>query len=481
MAENPWPASLAGYRVHLVGIKGTGMTALAEVLVCRGAAVSGSDGPEKFYTDALLDRLGVPYREAFAAANVGPEVQLVIHSPAYSRDEHVELREARSRGIPILSYPEALGRLSEEADSTGVAGTHGKTTTTALAGTLLDALGLPVTVLAGSEVPGFGGRSTLIRGERYLVAETCEYRRNFLNFRPRRLVITSVEADHLDYYRDLHDVLDAFVSYAGLLPIGGTLIYAADDPGARAVTERIYSGRGDLRLVPYGEGAQGEYRLQEVASREGLTRFRIRGFPGEFVLRVPGRHMAWNAAAAVALAGDLLAVEGRSLAGPALELVRQALAGFQGVRRRSEVIGEAGGVLFLDDYGHHPTEIRTTLEGFRSFYPGRRLVVDFMPHTYSRTRALLPEFASCFAAAHEVILHRIYASAREQAGGGVDGRTLFREVAARHPAVRYFEEPLEAVDALAAELKAGDLFVTMGAGDNWKVGQALYSRLGGSP
>jgi UDP-N-acetylmuramate--alanine ligase len=161
--------------------------------------------------------------------------------------------------------------------------------------------------------------------------------------------------------------------------------------------------------------------------------------------------------------------------------VRQALAGFQGVRRRSEVIGEAGGVLFLDDYGHHPTEIRTTLEGFRSFYPGRRLVVDFMPHTYSRTRALLPEFASCFAAAHEVILHRIYASARERAGGGVDGRTLFREVAARHPAVRYFEEPLEAVDALAAELKAGDLFVTMGAGDNWKVGQALYSRLGGSP
>ena len=191
MLENPWPDTLAGCRVHLVGIKGTGMTALAEILVGRGAVVSGSDGPEKFYTDALLARLGVPYRESFAAANVEAGVQLVIHSPAYSREEHVELREALARGLPVLSYPEALGRLSAAADSSGVAGTHGKTTTTALAGTLAQALELPVTVLVGSEVAGFGGRSTLVRGERYFVAETCEYRRHFLNFHPRRLVLSS--------------------------------------------------------------------------------------------------------------------------------------------------------------------------------------------------------------------------------------------------------------------------------------------------
>jgi UDP-N-acetylmuramate--alanine ligase len=488
MAENPWPASLAGYRVHLVGIKGTGMAALAEILVRRGAAVSGSDGSERFYTDELLARLGVPYREGFAAANVGPDVRLVVHSPAYPREEHVELREALARGIPVLSYPEALGRLSAAADSTGVAGTHGKTTTTALAGTLLDALGLPVTVLVGSEVAGFGGRSTLVRGERYFVAETCEYRRHFLNFRPRRLVVTSVEADHLDYFRDLEDVLEAFVSYVLLLPRGGTLIYASDDPGARAVAERSLGQRPDLRLLPYGEKAPGAFRMDEVRSAEGRTRFRLAGLQGEFSLPLPGRHMAWNAAAALALAAELLAQEGRALGPAELEVARAALAAFRGTRRRSEVVGEAGGVLFLDDYGHHPTEIRATLEGYKSFYSGRRLVVDFMPHTYSRTRALLPEFAECFAPADLVVLHRVYASARETAeaaaGPGaarVDGRTLYREVASRHPAVEYYEEPLEAVDALAGRLAAGDLFVTMGAGDNWKVGRALLARLGGKP
>jgi UDP-N-acetylmuramate--alanine ligase len=482
MAEDSWPASLSGTRVHLVGIKGTGMAALAEILVRRGAVVSGSDGPEKFYTDALLSRLGIAYRESFAAANVTPDVRLVIHSPAYSREEHVELREALARGLPVLSYPQALGRLSAAADSSGVAGTHGKTTTTALAGTLADALRLPATVLVGSEVAGFGGRSTLVRGERYLVAETCEYRRHFLNFRPRRLVVTSVEADHLDYFRDLQDVLEAFLSYVGLLPPEGTLIYAADQAGARAVAERSASLRPDLRLVPYGESAAGPFALSGVRSAQGLTSFRLAGLEGEFHLPLPGRHMAWNAAAALALTGELLAAEGRALAGAELAAAREALAGFRGTRRRSELVGEAGGVLFLDDYGHHPTEILATLEGYKSFY-GRRLVVDFMAHTYSRTRALLPQFAECFAPADLVVLHRIYASARETAAQAgqerVDGRTLHREVAARHPAVLYYEEPSDAVEPLAGMLRPGDLFVTMGAGDNWKMGRALLARLGG--
>jgi UDP-N-acetylmuramate--alanine ligase len=484
MVENPWPASLAGHRVHLVGIKGTGMAALAEILVSRGAVVSGSDVPEKFYTDALLARLGVAYHESFAAANVEKDVRLVIHSPAYSREEHVELRAALARGLPVLSYPEALGRLSAAADSSGIAGTHGKTTTAALAGTLAQALGLPATVLVGSEVAGFGGRATLVRGDRFFIAETCEYRRHFLNFRPRRLVVTSVEADHLDYFRDLQDVLDAFVSYVQLLPPGGALIYAADQEGARAVAERSRSQRADLRLLPYGEQAQGAFRMLEVESALGRTSFRLAGLEGGFSLPLPGRHMAWNAAAALALAGELLAAEGRALGRDELAAARAALEGFRGTRRRSEPVGEAGGVLFLDDYGHHPTEIRATLEGCKSFYSGRRLVVDFMPHTYSRTRALLPQFAECFGAADLVILHRVYASAREAAGeaGGAElGRTLFREVGARHPAVRYYEEPLEAVEAVARELEPGDLFVTMGAGDNWKLGRALLARLGGEP
>jgi UDP-N-acetylmuramate--alanine ligase len=466
--------------MHLVGIKGTGMAALAEILAGRGAVLSGSDGPERFYTDALLQRLGVPYRERFAAENIEPGVRLVIHSAAYDPAEHVELKAARERGIPVLSYPQALGALSAAADSSAVAGTHGKTTTVALAGTLLAALELPVTVLAGSEVAGFGGRCTLIRGERYFVAETCEYRRHFLNFHPRLIVLTGVERDHLDYFQDLEDVLAAFVSFALLLPHRGTLIYCYDDAGALQVVERVCRSRQDLRLLPYGLSAPGPFRLENVTAGAGATRFGLAGLPGEFVLHQPGRHLAADATAALALASELAGREGREPRGADLEPMREALAGFSGSRRRSEVIGEARGVLFVDDYGHHPTEIRATLEGLKSFYPGRRLVVDFMPHTYSRTRALLAEFGLCFGPAEQVILHRIYASAREKEDGEVDGRTLFREVSRHHPAARYFEEPLDCIGPLVGELREGDLFVTMGAGDNWKVGVELLRRLGGA-
>lgn len=479
MNQTPWPASLKGYRIHLVGIKGTGMAALAEILAARGAKLSGSDGPEHFYTDEILRRLGIPYRERFSEENIGPDVRLVIHSAAYSRKDHAELRAAQACGIPVLSYPEALGRLSASCDSSGISGTHGKTSTTALAGALLKALQLPATVLAGSEVTDFANRSTLIQGERYFVAETCEYRRHFLNFHPARIVITGVEADHLDYFRDLEDVLRAFVEYAQRLPRGGTLIYNRDEPGSCEVAGRVQAERSDVRLVPYGAQAEGPFRIQGIRSAAGETRFRLRGFSEEFRLRIPGRHMAWNATAAVALACRLLHEEGREPSTEEVSRMRAALEGFRGCRRRSEVLGEAGGVLFMDDYGHHPTEILTTLEGLKSFYPGRRLLVDFMPHTYSRTKALLEEFGRCFAPANVVILHRIYASAREQGGGDIDGRALFREVAKHRPQVHYFEEPLDCVESLQEMLKPGDLFLTMGAGDNWKAGRELLKRLSG--
>ena len=476
------PPSLRGYRVHLVGIKGTGMTALAEILSSRGADLSGSDRPEKFYTDAILAALGVPVRESFDPANLRPGTRLVVHSAAYSRGENPELAAAARAGIPLLSYPEALGRLSARADSSGISGTHGKTTTTALAGAALRALGLPATVLAGSEVADFGGRSTLVLGERYLVAETCEYRRHFLNFRPRRVVVTNVEADHLDYFRDEADVRAAFVEYAASLPPDGVLIHNADDPGAAAVAAEALRLRPGLRLVPFGESARGDFRLEGVETAAGQTRFRLAGFPGPFVLPLPGRHSAWNGAAAVALALELYRTEGggEGRAGEeALTALREALAGFRGLRRRSEVVGEARGVLFVDDYGHHPTEVKRTLEGLRAFYPARRLVVDFMSHTYSRTRALLDGFAAAFQAADEVILHDIYASAREERDAGVSGEILFREVSRRHPAVRYFADPLEALPWLGEHLREGDLFVTMGAGNNWRVGRELFERFSG--
>ena len=465
--------------MHLVGIKGTGMAALAEILAARGARVTGSDTPETFYTDAVLRRLGIPFREGFAEANLPADAQLVVHSAAYRKDENPELAAAARRGIPTVLYPEALGLLSGTCDASGVSGVHGKSTTTALVGTILKAWAFPATVLVGTEVPAFGGRSTLVQGDRYLVAETCEYRRHFLNFKPERIVITSVEPDHLDYFRDLEDIMSAFEAYGRSLPYQGMVIYCADDPGASAAAARIFKRRDDLSMVPYGRSAAGAFRIVDEEQGEGVSRFRLAGLAGGFALRIPGSHSVLNAAAALALAGSLWQKEHGAAAPADLAGAAAALAAFTGSRRRSEIVGEAGGVLFMDDYAHHPTAVAKTLEGIKAFDPGRRLVVDFMSHTYSRTRALLAGFGGCFGAADLVVLHRIYPSAREADPGTGLSEELCREVSRHHPRVRYFDEPAAAVPWLRGELSRGDVFVTMGAGDNWKIGRELLVALGG--
>ncbi len=473
------PEILAGFRVHLIGIKGTGMAALAEILSARGARVTGSDTPETFYTDAVLRRLGIPFAEGFSEKNLPRDSQLVVYSAAYRAEENPELAAAARRGIPSVLYPEALGLLSGLSDSSGVSGVHGKSTTTAMCGAILKAWGFPATVLVGAEVPAFGGRSTLVQGDRYLVAETCEYRRHFLNFHPERIVITSIEPDHPDYFKDLEDILGAFETYGRTLPFQGAVVYCADDPGASVAAARIFKRRDDLRMVPYGKSAEGDFRLTSVEEGEGRSRFSLAGIPGTFALRIPGEHSVLNAAAALALTCLLWERERGGMKAADYVAAARALECFTGSRRRSEVVGEAGGVLFMDDYAHHPTAIEKTLAGIRRFHPGKRLIVDFMSHTYSRTRALLGEFGRCFGPADMVILHRIYPSAREaDPGTGLD-ESLHREVERNHPRVRYFAEPADALPFLKGELRAGDLFLTMGAGDNWKIGRQLFQAFGG--
>jgi UDP-N-acetylmuramate--alanine ligase len=476
-----WPFRQGG-RVYCVGIKGTGVCALAELLQNRGMRVSGSDGPETFYTDRILRELGIPCHESFQAAHVPPDADLVIHSAAYSFETNPEMAEARRRGIPVLKYSDALGAYSAGFDASGVAGVHGKTTTTAMAGVLIRAAALPAQILAGSAVNGFGGRSTLSLGGRYFVAETCEYRRHFLAFHPRRIVLTSVESDHQDYYPSYESIRDAFLDYLRLLPPGGQLIYCADDPGAVEAAERIRAEDRGVIFVPYGFGAEGAFCIESFTVNDERIRMRLRGFPGEFSIRVPGRHNALNAAAALALTDALVKEEfGTETGGEKLEAIRGALEEFSGSRRRSEIIGEAGGILFMDDYGHHPTAVKSTLEGLRQFYPRRRLVLSFMSHTYSRTASLLDEFAASFGKADVVILHKIYPSAREAYRGGINGRSLFEKTRALHKAVYYQEEPEHALETVKKLLRQGDLFITMGAGDNWKLGRALLDYYRGLP
>ncbi len=474
MSESLLKHGLRGRRVHFTGIKGVGMAALAEIFISRGAAVEGSDTNEKFFTDEILRGLGIPVTEGFASGNLASGTELVVYSAAYDPERHPELLRAAELGIPRLSYPEALGELSTLFDSSGISGVHGKTTTAALAGVLCREASLPVTVLVGSAVPGFGDRATSVGGDRFFVAETCEYKRHFLNFSPTRIVLTSVEMDHPDCFRNLDDIRDAFEAYALRLKPNGVLIYCADDAGAREIAERVRPARPDVAFVPYGMHAEGDFRVLDERISGGTTRFRLAGIEGEFTLHVPGRHTVLNAAAALALVLRIAADAGRAADSSLLASFRRALQDFTGTRRRSEIVGEAGGILFMDDYAHHPTAVAVTLAGLKDYHPDRRLIVDFMPHTYSRTRALLDEFAGSFALADEVVLHKIYASARETNDGSVSGRSLFERVAAVHPSVRYFEEPADALAPLTGSLKKGDLFVTMGAGDNWKLGRDLY-------
>ena len=474
-----------GTRLYFVGIKGTGMCALAELLHKAGVQVSGSDREEVFYTDAILQDLGIPYAASFAAEHLAGPFDGVVYSAAYDPEAHPELIEARKRGIPLWKYPDALGAYSAGFNSSGITGVHGKTTTTAMAGVLARAAGLPAQILAGSGVRGFDGHSTLRLGNVYFIAETCEYRRHFLAFHPRRIVLTSVESDHQDYYPTYESIRDAFLDYIGKLPSGGELIYCADDPGACETAERACQarGKGELILSPYGFSAGGKFRLEECRLDRESQVLRLRGFPQtRFRLRIPGRHSALNCAAALALIDSLVRLEFGEAGWTAerLEGARKALEEFQGSKRRSEVLGEACGILFMDDYGHHPTALRTTLAGLREFYPKRRIVLSFMSHTYTRTAALLEDFAASFGDADTVILHKIYGSAREEYRGGITGETLFQKTKALRSRVYYQEEPEEAAALLESLLRPGDLFITMGAGDNWKLGRLLLERYGGS-
>jgi UDP-N-acetylmuramate--alanine ligase len=472
-----------GQKVYMVGIKGTGMAALAEIFQSRALIVSGSDVKEEFYTDKVLQDLKIPYFRGFSEDQVPSDIDFAVRSAAYDLD-HPEIAVLTARNIPLMLYPEALGILSRDLPAAAVAGVHGKTTTTAICGTLVQALGMTGSVLVGSAVPAFGNRSTLTQGSDFFLAETCEYRRHFLHFSPDRMILTSVEADHLDYFKDEQDVEDAFCEFIESMPEGGTLIYCSDDPGASRTARRMSEKRADLKMISYGFGAKGPGRIRKKTSDiPGENHFVLGELNALFRVRIPGDHVIQDAAAALLLVLDQYHSQSGSQNSVSeqdstfLKALEDGVFNFTGSRRRAEIVGETRGILVMDDYGHHPSAVRKTLEGIRDFYPGRRIVVDFMSHTYSRTAALLDDFAASFGAADEVILHKIYASAREEFSGSITGRDLFNKTCRNHDNVKYYEEPSEALGYLEETLKEGDLFVTMGAGDNWQLGRSLYKKL----
>jgi UDP-N-acetylmuramate--alanine ligase len=450
-------------RIHFVGAGGVGMSGLAEILLlATPLEISGCDLAPSEIT-ARLEKLGAKIAVGHDPAHVA-NADLLVTSSAVG-ESNAEVAAARAKGIPVIRRAEMLGEIMRLKQGIAVAGTHGKTTTTSLTGMVLTEAGFDPTIVVGGQVHILGTNARLGKGD-YLVAEADEYDRSFLALTPVVAVITNVEADHLDTYRDLDDILDTFSTFANRVPFFGSVILCVDDPGARSLLPRIKK-----RVVTYGESAQAQLSASRIRLEAGETRFAVsdaeQGPLGEVRLRLPGRHNVLNALAAIAV--------GRELLVPFASIAR-ALEAFTGVVRRFERKGERGGVLVVDDYAHHPTEIRATLSAARQVYPQRRLVALFQPHLFSRTRDFAGDFGQALAGADVTMVMDVYPS-REQPIAGVTGE-LVADAARRSGAgsVSYLPDKARVVDSLERNLCPGDLLVTLGAGDVVKFGEEYLRR-----
>jgi UDP-N-acetylmuramate--alanine ligase len=460
------PAGSLPQRIHLVGIGGIGLSALAQVLRAWGHDVSGSDLQATPLTAALRAQGIVTYAGHRPTQVAGAE--LVIISSAIP-ESNVEVQAARRAGVPVLKRQQLLGAMMAGRYGIGVAGTHGKTTTTAMIALLMQRLGLSPTFVVGGVVPELGSNAGAGSGPHFVI-EADEYDHAFYGLWPRLAVVTNLEMDHPDCFRDLADLEEAFGVYLSHVPPEGAIIAGADSPALQRVLAA--RARPGPRLLTYGLSEAAAFRVGEIAPNEwggvDFTIYQGQARWGAFRLALPGAHNALNATAAL-LVADLLGLD-RIAAGA-------ALAEFHGALRRFEVKGEGGGVTVVDDYAHHPTAVRATLAAARQRYAGRRLWVVFQPHTFSRTQALLPELATCFGDADEVIITDIYAARAKE-----EQTIRAAEVVAalRHPRARHIGALDDVVAYLLTMLRPGDVLLTLGAGDGYRVGERVLAQLLGS-
>ena len=448
-------------RIHFVGIGGIGMSGIAEVLHNLGYLVSGSDSRESETTRRLAS-LGVRVAIGHQAENVG-EADVVVRSSAVTQ-ENVEVAAARQRLIPAIQRAEMLAELMRMKYGVAVAGTHGKTTTTSMVATVLARGGLDPTMVIGGRLNALGSNAKLGRGD-FLVAEADESDGSFLKLSPTIAVVTTVDAEHLDYYRDLAQIQDAFVEFINKVPFYGLAVLCLDQENIQALLPRV-----EKRYLTYGLRTQADFLARDV-SFAGLTaecRVFWKGQSlGRLALKVPGLHNVYNALAAVAVGMDL---------DLSFEVIRDALSEFTGVDRRFQVRGEAGGVTVVDDYAHHPAEIQATLNAAKDGF-GCRVIAVFQPHRYSRTQALLAEFSTAFYQADRLFVTEIY-PAGEAPIPGVSGRQIAEGVAGHgHRHVSYTAHKGDLAKAVLDEVRSGDMVMTLGAGDIWRVGEEILDGL----
>lgn len=435
--------------VHFIGVGGIGMSGLAEILRTLEFDVSGSDLREG-ETTRRLARLGVRIDVGHAAQNVkGADV--VVHSSAIQLD-NPEILEANVLGVPVIPRAEMLAELMRVKYGVAIGGSHGKTTTTSLVATVLAAAGFDPTVVVGGRMEAFGSNAKLGEGD-LLVAEADESDGSFLRLTPTIAAITNIDPEHLDYYGTYDKLREAFIEFAEKVPFYGLGVLCLDHPNVQDILPSVRR-----RHVTYGVSPQADYSARSIRYTGVLSQFVAyrRGEPlGEFVVRMPGHHNVLNTLAAIAIADELEVP---------LDVMKQALASFGGVARRFSVVAEVEGVALIDDYGHHPAEIRATLAAARRAYDGRVLVA-FQPHRYSRTESLFDDFARAFNDCDELILTDIY-PAGEKAIEGITSEALSRAIAEHgHHAVRYVADKEQVAFELAKRARPGDVVIALGAGD----------------
>jgi UDP-N-acetylmuramate--alanine ligase len=450
-------------KIHFVGIGGIGMSGIAEILMDEGFTVTGSDRASSENTDRIKS-LGARVYIGHDGKNVEPDVDVLVYSSAVPPD-NPELVVAQQRKIPVIRRAEMLAEVMRLKYGIGIAGTHGKTTTTSMVGVVLIEGGIDPTVIVGGRLRGLAGSNARLGQGDFIVVEADEFDRSFLSITPTIAVLTTLETDHLDCYRDLEDIKAAFIQFGSKVPFYGFVVLCLDEPALQEIMPRLKK-----KIVTYGLNGQADLQAIDIIHRLNTSLFTVvygGKELGQIELQIPGKHNVQNALAAIAV--------GLQLDVPFAK-IKTGIEKFTGVFRRWEVKAEVGGITVIDDYAHHPTEIRATLSGAKSGWR-RRVVCVFQPHLYSRTRDFYEEFGRAFFNADVLIVTDVY-PAREEPIQGVNGELIVN--AARdfgHKQVYYVAEKKEVPAFLSKIKQAGDMIITMGAGDIWKFGEEFVKNL----
>jgi UDP-N-acetylmuramate--alanine ligase len=447
-------------KVHVIGIKGSGVIAVVEILHSRGVEISGSDTDEKFFTNEILDRLGIKYNEKFSPENIPTDVDAVIYSTAYNEKNNLEFQEAKRRNLEMISYPEILAELFNQKYGIAVCGTHGKTTTSAMLAHVLKELGTDPSAVIGSQVVGWEGNAISGKGE-FFVAETDEFQNKLRLYNPKGTILTSVDFDHPDFFSTFSDYKKAFKDFVARIPKGGFLVVWGDSVDTLEIAEEA-----TCSVLTYGFSKENNY---QIVSRD-LEKFEVEydgKILGSFETKLVGQHNILNAVSVIVVCHKL---------NLDLEKTREALKNFQGTKRRFEYIGERNGAILIDDYGHHPEELQATLKGAREIYPQKNIWAIFHPHSYSRTQVMLGEFAQSFSDANQVIVLDIYGSARENSGE-VNSKDLVDLINKYdRDKAQYIPTIEEIVEFLKDKIGSEDVVLCIGAGNVFEVAENLKEK-----